>query len=162
VADLVIAAGSLFVLPFWLLMIGLPSWSGTRRLMASPLTLLPLPLLYAALMGVYGRYIFTLLVRMLDDPHGSIVNVLADILGTPEGTAIAWMHLLAFDLFVGRWEYLDSQERGINPLAMPLVLWVTLLAGPAGLLLYLLLRPLLGKKPANVSGNPAVSQRRSN
>ena len=38
---------------------------------------------------------------------------IAALLGSPVGATIAWMHFLAFDLFVGRWIYLDSRERGI-------------------------------------------------
>jgi hypothetical protein len=29
-----------------------------------------------------------------------------------------FLHFLAFDLFVGRWVYLDSRERGISALLM--------------------------------------------
>jgi Domain of unknown function (DUF4281) len=147
VAEMAFTVGSLLVLPFWLLMTGLPGWSGTRRLMASTLVLIPLPLLYAALLVLYGRHIFGTLHAMVVNPYGSFVRVAADILGTPEGAAIAWMHFLALDLFLGRWEYLDSQERKISPLVMTPVLWLTFLAGPLGLLLYLPLRSLLGKKP---------------
>ena len=32
----------------------------------------------------------------------------AALLGTPAGATIAWAHFLAFDLFVGRWIYLDA------------------------------------------------------
>jgi hypothetical protein len=84
---------------------------------------------------------------MVVDPYGSFVHYIAAILGTPEGAAIAWTHFLALDLFLGRWEYLDSQERRISPLVMTPVLWVTFLAGPLGLLLYLPLRSVLGKRP---------------
>jgi hypothetical protein len=39
------------VLPFWFLMICLPTWTGTRRLLRSPLVLLPLPVLYVVLLA---------------------------------------------------------------------------------------------------------------
>lgn len=148
-AEIVFTGASLLVLPVWLLMIGLPGWSGTRRLMASTLTLWPLPFLYAALLVFYGRDFVSLLQTLALDPNGSIHGLVADILGSREGAAVAWVHLLAFDLFVGRWEYLDSQERHIHPLAMTPILWATFLLGPLGLLLYLLLRqPLTAKLPA--------------
>jgi len=143
VAEAVFTFASLLVLPFWLLMAGLPGWSGTRRLMSSVLVLLPLPALYAAMLVLHGREFLSLIHSLLADPAGNLVQLLADILGTPEGAAIAWVHLVAFDLFVGRWEYLDSQERHIHPLAMLPLLWTTCLIGPVGLLLYLLLRPVL-------------------
>jgi hypothetical protein len=48
--------------------------------------------------------------------------------------------MIAFDLFVGRWAYLDSRERGIPALVMAPVLLLTILLGPVGLLVYLLVR----------------------
>lgn len=65
---------------------------------------------------------------------------IAALLGTPDGATIAWAHFLAFDLFVGRWTYLDGHERGISALLMAPVLFLTLMLGPIGFLLYLVLR----------------------
>jgi len=62
------------------------------------------------------------------------------LLGSPAGASIAWVHFLAFDLFVGRWIYLDSQERRVSAWLMAPVLFLTLMLGPAGLLLYLVVR----------------------
>lgn len=53
-----------------------------------------------------------------------------------------WIHYLAFDLLVGRWELLDSQSRGMpHALLIPCLLG-TFMFGPAGWLLYLGLRGL--------------------
>ncbi len=57
-----------------------------------------------------------------------------------------WVHYLAFDLFVGSWEVQDSRARGISHWLVIPALVLTLLAGPAGLLLYLLLRVTLGRQ----------------
>lgn len=40
---------------------------------------------------------------------------IAALLGTATGATIAWAHFLAFDVFVGRWVFLDARERGISP-----------------------------------------------
>src|SRR5262249_13308117 len=64
----------------------------------------------------------------------------AALLGSPIGATIAWLHFLAFDLFVGRWIYLDSRERGITAWSMGPVLFLTLMMGPCGFLLYLIVR----------------------
>jgi hypothetical protein len=61
---------------------------------------------------------------------------------------IAWAHFLAFDLFVGRWAYLDAGERGVPVLLMGPLLILTLLLGPVGLGLYLAVR---GRWPSAVS-----------
>lgn len=50
-----------------------------------------------------------------------------------------WVHFLAFDLFVGSWEAEDAGRRRMPGLLLFPCLFLTLMAGPAGLLLYLLL-----------------------
>lgn len=40
--------------------------------------------------------------------------VIQTLFGTTAGAAIAWIHFGAFDLFVGRWVYLDSQAEAIS------------------------------------------------
>jgi apolipoprotein N-acyltransferase len=124
---------SLFVLPFWALMIFLPHWRVTRRLMSSLLVSATPAILYALL--VIPRFVEVW--RAVSKPE---LNTVAALLGSPEGATIAWLHFLAFDLFVGRWIYLDSRERGVSAWLMAPVLYLTLMLGPCGLLLYLLLR----------------------
>ena len=65
---------------------------------------------------------------------------IAALLGTPERATIGWVHFLAFDLFVGRWVYLDSRERGISAWLMASILFVVLMLGPLGFVLYLAIR----------------------
>ncbi len=50
-----------------------------------------------------------------------------------------WIHFLAFDLFVGTWEAEDAGRRNMPGWLLLPCLFLTLMAGPAGLLLYLLL-----------------------
>jgi hypothetical protein len=47
-----------------------------------------------------------------------------------------WLHYLAFDLLVGRWEAVDARERGITPWLVAPCLLLTFMFGPAGWLLY--------------------------
>ena len=49
--------------------------------------------------------------------------------------------MIAFDLFVGRWAWSDSRDRGVPALIMSPLLVSTILLGPLGLLAYLALRP---------------------
>jgi hypothetical protein len=51
-----------------------------------------------------------------------------------------WVHYLAFDLFIGAWEVRDSQALGISHWIVIPCLALTFLFGPAGLLLYFLIR----------------------
>jgi hypothetical protein len=127
--------------PFWALMIVAPGWSVTRRVVGSPLVVVPPMLVYAAL--------------VLPDFAGFLAAVsspglpgVAALLATPAGAAAGWAHFIAFDLFVGRWIYLDSRERNIHPLITGPVLVLTILLGPLGMLAHLLLRMLLPTRRA--------------
>lgn len=62
------------------------------------------------------------------------------LLGSSTGATIAWIHFLAFDLLVGRWIYLDAEERQISTWLMLPALFLTLMLGPTGFLLYLAVR----------------------
>jgi hypothetical protein len=51
-----------------------------------------------------------------------------------------WIHYLAFDLFIGSWQVRDSQTLGISHFIVIPCLALTFLFGPAGLLLYFVVR----------------------
>ena len=124
---------NLSVLPFWLLIIFLPHWPITQRVMASPLVALLPAGLYLLLVG---PQIATLLPAVSNPSVDGIVSLLA----TPAGTTIAWVHFLAFDLLVGRWIYLESREHHFSAFLMAPVLFCTFMVGPIGYLAYLGLR----------------------
>lgn len=64
-----------------------------------------------------------------------------------EGVLLAgWVHYLAFDLFIGAWICRRAAAEGISPWIARLCLPPTFLAGPVGLLLFLILRALLIRK----------------
>ena len=119
--------------PFWALMILLPRWSWTARIIGSPLIVVPPVLIYAVVvLGSLGD----VLPAVVSPTLGGV----RELLGTADGAAAGWAHMIAFDLFVGRWMYLDARERGLSPLVMAPVLLLTILLGPLGLLAYLLVR----------------------
>ena len=130
----------LLVLPFWALMIFLPRWRVTRRLMSSPLVA-------AAPAAVYAALVIPRLGEIWPAVSNPELSGVAALLGSPAGATIAWLHFLAFDLFVGRWVYLDGRERGVNAWLMAPVLFLTLMLGPCGFLLYLAVRGTKGTLP---------------
>ena len=70
---------------------------------------------------------------------GSLEGVML-LFTSPTAMLGGWIHYLVFDLFIGAWIVRDAKRQGINHwLTVPL-LFATLMAGPAGLMLYLLLR----------------------
>ena len=129
-------AANLFVLPFWFLMIVLPGWRWTRRVMALPVVLAVLPALYV---GLVLPRLGGLLPALAGPPDALQI---AKLLSTPDGAVIAWVHFLAFDLFVGRFIYLDTRDQPVPWFVTAPTLLLTLMFGPAGLLVYLVVRGL--------------------
>jgi hypothetical protein len=135
--------------PFWLLMVVLPGWSWTHRVVSSPWIAVPPLLVYVALV-VPQFATFTAPVVSADLPG------LTAVLGTVPGAAAIWAHAIGFDLLVGRWMFLDARERGVHPLVMAPVLVLTILLSPLGLLSYLLLRSLpVWPGPRRAAGAPS-------
>ena len=129
--------GNFLVLPFWALVILLPRWRGTARLMRSPWVTGAPAALYATLVLPRLGAIWPVVSR-------PTLTGVATLLSSPAGATIAWAHFLAFDLFVGRWIYLDSQERRISAWLTAPILFLTLMLGPGGFLFYLIARPAAG------------------
>ncbi len=127
---------SLLTMPFWFLMIFLPTWTWTKRIVSSPWISALAAALYVVLVLPGILQIFPALAN-------PSLEGISGLLGTPAGATIAWVHFLAFDLFVGRWVYLDSRERNLSPLLVSPILFVVLMLGPLGFLLYLVLRQIL-------------------
>jgi hypothetical protein len=127
--DLIFNGANLFVLPFWGLMVLLPNWYVTRRVMDSYLP-------YVALAGLYVYLFVTLdqsVLAAFSDPELSLAG-LAGMFANSQVMATGWVHFVVMDLFVGRWIYLQGQTEGIftrHSLAL------CLFAGPIGLLTHL-------------------------
>jgi hypothetical protein len=62
------------------------------------------------------------------------------------GIVIGWTHYLAFDLFIGTWIARDADNRGVGRIVQVPVLFVTLMAGPIGLLAWLIVRGWIGRR----------------
>ena len=56
------------------------------------------------------------------------------------GIVLGWTHYLAFDLFVGLWIAKDADAKGFSRIIQLPILFATLMAGPIGLLLWLMIR----------------------
>jgi hypothetical protein len=126
----IFSLSSLPVMPFWFLMIFLPRWKYTKIIIASPYIIVPAALLYAALVIPNIGSTFA----QLANPN---LEGISKLLGSSSGATISWVHFLAFDLFVGRYAYLEGQKRNLNVFLMGLVLFSILMYGPFGILIFL-------------------------
>lgn len=119
------------VSPWWLAMILAPRSRATAWLVAR------LPLVLAAV----GASYVGLLVRAID---GGLLDDLDPdsmrrALSRPDAFLAGWAHYVAFDVFVGRWIWRTAlaERRGCR-----VALLLTMLFGPAGMLLFLTQRRL--------------------
>lgn len=124
--DNIFQVANLFVLPFWAVMVLVPGWSVTQKVMQSYIP-------FAALASLYVYLFVTLdgsILESFSDPQLELSS-LAGMFANSHVMATGWVHFLVMDLFVGRWIYLQGQEKNIftrHSLAL------CLFAGPLGLL----------------------------
>ncbi|WP_112272305.1 ABA4-like family protein [Lentzea terrae] len=123
----------LLIAPFWVLMIFAPKWSWTKKIAESYLIILPPVAIYVALMIPVLPELIPLVTRPELAP-------LAEFMSTDTGAALVWAHMIAWDLFVGRWMYLEGRRLNVHPLVMAPVLVITILLAPVGLPLFLIVR----------------------
>ena len=125
--------------PIWAAMILVPNTRLTERLvrLATPL--------YGLLGAAYVGFLATEVVNgeggmpSFDDPEA-----LREALGSPTAFLAGWTHYIVFDLFVGRYIWTEARARGRND---RIALFMTWMAGPAGLAMHLA-RNAIGGTPA--------------
>jgi len=116
---------NLLVLPFWALMILLPNWNVTRKVMES----------YLPFVVLAGAYVYLFVTSITPENAAALSNPqLADIarfFSNETAAATGWIHFLVMDLFVGRWIYWEGQKTGIWTIHS---IALCLFAGPLGVL----------------------------
>ena len=131
--DLLFTLANTAVLPAWLLLLIAPRRRWSARLIGGVVVPLALALIYSFLIfRFWGE---------AEGGFGSMEEV-SLLFQQPGILAAGWIHYLAFDLFIGSWEVRDSQRLGIRHVYVVPCLLLTLLFGPAGLGLYLLVRSI--------------------
>ena len=122
----------------------------------------PLPLafiLYGGVALLCASYAAGMAAMLLGaDPGGiaggdvgfSSIDGVRAFFATDAGVAIGWTHYLALDLFVGLWIAKDAAAKGFSRLVQTPFLFLSFLAGPVGLLVWLVVR----EKRARAHGRP--------
>lgn len=134
--DRIFQLASVAVGPCWLLLLAAPRWRWTQRIVT-----FVWPLLIAAL------YVWLLAAHK--SPPGSGFNSLQQVqilFSSPYAVVAGWIHYLAFDLFIGAWEVRDGLRLRISRWSLLPCQLLTVLFGPAGLALYLLLKLVLRRE----------------
>lgn len=135
-AESLFSIAGMTVLPGWFLLIFLPRWKYSARLVAGVIIPALLALLYAWLivtrMGGEGGF-------------GSLAEV-RRLFGDDYLLLAGWVHYLVFDLFIGSWQVRDSERAGIHHLAVVPCLLLTFLFGPVGLLVYFVVRGVSARR----------------
>ena len=131
------AAINLGVLPAWLLLFFAPGSGVTQKLVHNGLY----PSVYGALYAVLLARAMFFGVAAEDAGMSSAAEVAA-FFSHPNGVLLGWAHYLVFDLFVGAWIARDGVRRAVARWKLVLCLFLTLMVGPVGLLLYMLVRKL--------------------
>ena len=130
------------IIPFWLLLIFMPSNGITKFLSHS--IIVPLLLLFAYGFIGYNIYLgqnilgsFNLYLG-LDDLYG--------VFSDENFLLIFWLHFLAISLFIGAWISRDSRKYFIPKILTIPSLVLTYFSGPVGLVFYWFIRIFFAKK----------------
>ncbi|MEU5532671.1 ABA4-like family protein [Streptomyces sp. NPDC020362] len=119
--------------PVWLLMIFAPGWGPTARIARSPWTVVPILLVYLGLVVP----VFPELWTAVSSPD---LDTFRDLTALANGAGAVWAQVIAWDLLIGQWMYLEGRRLGLPALLMGPLLILTVLLSPFGLLTFLVLR----------------------
>ena len=134
--------------PFWALMILAPNWRVTRTVTSTPWMAIP-PVVFWFIFAIPN---FGDLLSATTEPT---LSAWQNLLSDPAMMVAIWGQIIAWDLFLGRWIYLDSRARDAHPLAMAPLLVLAILLSPVAVPLYLLLRPTLTRTRNAVPAEPS-------
>ncbi len=114
----------------WSLMILLPKWKGTLWMVRTylPVVIIAVSYLFLTLWDVFIIQAAAVDFLSLQSIKSAFSRDIVMLIG--------WMHYLAFDMFVGMWEFKDSRSINLPHLILIPCLLLTLMLGPVGFVLY--------------------------
>lgn len=136
---------NLMAMVAWACLILLPRWPA---LLAACLYLGVglLCLIYAVGLGGILGGVFDPAGPAGNAPDFSSIAGVQAIFASQGGTVIGWTHYLAFDLFIGIWIARDADAKGFSRIVQAPILLATFMAGPLGLLVWLVVRERSARK----------------
>jgi hypothetical protein len=130
------------VLPFWLLLIIMPSSAFTRFLVHSIVA--PLLLAVAYVYVAYEIYLSGNIFEGFELYLG--LENLYSLFSEENFLLIFWLHFLSISLFAGAWISRDSQKFFVPRILTAVSLLLTYFSGPLGLFFYWFIRIFYSKK----------------
>ncbi|MFB8080968.1 ABA4-like family protein [Streptomyces sp. NPDC056013] len=139
----------LLAAPVWLLMIFAPAWRITEHVAASPLTVLPLLVVWAVLAAPVAPELWT----AVSSPD---LDTFRDLMALANGAGAIWAQVIAWDLLLGQWMYREARRLAVPPLLMAPLLVLTILLSPLGLPLFLVVRAVWTSRAPQRRTGPAL------
>ncbi|MXO95118.1 DUF4281 domain-containing protein [Erythrobacter aquimaris] len=133
--DTVFSIANALALLMWVALVFLPRWPA----LLAAILYLGVALLSAA----YAVFLIAVVAGIVPGGEGgnfSSIEGVRQIFASDAGVTIGWIHYLAFDLFVGLWIARDADAKDFSRLVQAPILFATLMAGPLGLVLWLVIR----------------------
>lgn len=134
--DTIFSLANSFVLFGWILLIFLPKWRHTQKVVLHGIILL--------LAVVYTILIIQGIRNFKPDSFSTLANVKA-LFQNDSAVAAGWLHYLAFDLFVGAYVVRRSIAGGISRWVYTLILPFTFMFGPIGYVLFAIVNIIKNK-----------------
>jgi hypothetical protein len=132
--DLLFSAANVLAIVGWIMLAILPGRVWVIDGIAAGLIPVLLSVAYAGLIAAFWSG--------ADGGFSSLDDV-ARLFETRGLLLAGWLHYLAFDLFVGAWEVRTARAEGIPHVLVLPVLAITFLFGPAGFLLFMIIRAVV-------------------
>ena len=126
---------TIWIGPFWMMMLIQPESERTATWMEGPWFVL----------GPLIAYLLTVVLNpsgIIDLVSGNptqIADTLVVLLGTEEGTVLAWTHMIAGDIIVTRWMWKKALQNGLPMIQTRIIVMMGVMLMPVGLLLHVLL-----------------------
>ena len=128
---------SILIFVPWILLIFAPRWQYTEPVAFG-----------AAVVLLLAAAVFTFQYLASSEADGSLFSLegLKNLFRSKEMLLTGWLNYLSFCLLVGTWQTHDARQLKIGHIFLVPSLLLTMLTGPAGLLLYLVVRFFKTKK----------------
>ena len=120
----------------WLVLILFPGWYQSDKFIIG---------IIVTLFAIVYTWLILSVFRLADVKSFGSLDGVMNLFQNPKLVLAGWIHYLAFDLLAGLFIKKNSLKHGINHWIVVPCLLLTFLLGPAGLLLYLLIRLVITK-----------------